>query len=42
METTLWAVSRAGLVTLKLTAGRPQDIVDVQRLEEASHGEHET
>jgi len=27
-------VSRAGLVTLKLTAGRPQDLVDVQRLGE--------
>jgi hypothetical protein len=41
-ETILWAVSKAGLVTLKLTAGRPQDIIDVQRLEETSHGEHET
>jgi hypothetical protein len=27
-------VSRAGLVTLKRTAGRPQDLVDVQRLTE--------
>ena len=29
-------VSRAGLVTLKLAAGRPQDLVDVQRLAEVS------
>jgi hypothetical protein len=38
----LWVVSRAGLITLKLAAGRPQDIVDVQRLEESARGEHET
>lgn len=37
-----WVVSRAGLITLKLAAGRPQDIVDVQRLEESARGEHET
>ena len=35
-------VSRDGLITLKLAAGRPQDIVDVQRLQEASRGEHES
>lgn len=34
----LWVVSRAGLVTLKLAAARPQDLVDIQRLREA-HGE---
>jgi hypothetical protein len=38
----LWAVSRAGLITLKLAAGRPQDIVDVQRLKESVRGEHDT
>lgn len=32
-------VSRAGLVTLKLAAGRPQDLVDVQRLSEVPDGE---
>ena len=31
-------VSRQGLITLKLAAGRPQDLVDVQRLEELRHG----
>jgi hypothetical protein len=31
-------VSRAGLISLKLAAARPQDLVDVQRLEEASRG----
>ena len=41
-ESVLWVVSRSGLVTLKLAAGRPQDIVDVQRLQEVSRGEHET
>lgn len=40
-ESTLWVVSKAGLVTLKLAAGRPQDIVDIQRLEEVSRGEHD-
>jgi hypothetical protein len=34
----LSVVSRAGLITLKLAAGRPQDIVDIQRLEEVAHG----
>jgi hypothetical protein len=34
----LWVVSKAGLITLKLAAGRPQDIVDIQRLEEVSRG----
>lgn len=38
----LWVVSRAGLITLKLAAGRPQDIVDVQRLEEIARGEYDT
>ncbi|MBA2542284.1 MAG: nucleotidyl transferase AbiEii/AbiGii toxin family protein [Deltaproteobacteria bacterium] len=32
-------VSREGLVTLKLAAGRPQDLVDIQRLQEVSRGE---
>jgi hypothetical protein len=41
-ERTLWVVSRAGLVTLKLAAGRPQDLVDIQRLQEVSRGEHDT
>jgi hypothetical protein len=41
-RSTLWVVSKAGLVTLKLAAGRPQDIADIQRLEEVSHGEHDT
>jgi len=40
-ESTLWVVSKAGLITLKLAAGRPQDIVDIQRLEEVSRGEHD-
>jgi hypothetical protein len=31
-EGTLWVVSPDGLVTLKLTAGRPQDLVDIQSL----------
>ncbi|MBK9034165.1 MAG: nucleotidyl transferase AbiEii/AbiGii toxin family protein [Myxococcales bacterium] len=35
----LWVVSRAGLITLKLAAARPQDLVDVQRLEEVARGE---
>jgi hypothetical protein len=41
-RSTLWVVSKAGLITLKLAAGRPQDIVDIQRLEEVSRGEHDT
>ena len=40
-DSALWVVSRSGLITLKLAAGRPQDIVDVQRLQEASRGEHD-
>ncbi len=41
-QTRAWAqgditvVSRDGLISLKLTAGRPQDFVDIQRLQEAS------
>jgi hypothetical protein len=35
---TLRVVSREGLVSLKLAAGRPQDLVDVQRLRELEHG----
>jgi hypothetical protein len=31
-------VSRDGLTTLKLAAGRPQDLVDVQRLQEVDRG----
>ena len=31
-------VSREGLITLKLAAARPQDLVDVKRLQEASRG----
>ena len=38
----LSVVSREGLITLKLAAGRPQDIVDIQRLEEAAHGGDDT
>ena len=38
----LWVVSRDGLITLKLAAGRPQDLVDIQRLQEVSRGEHDT
>jgi hypothetical protein len=30
----IWVVSREGLVRMKTAAGRPQDLVDVQRLEE--------
>jgi hypothetical protein len=40
-ERALWVVSRSGLVTLKLAAGRPQDLVDIQRLQEVSRGEHD-
>ncbi|MEO8703376.1 MAG: nucleotidyl transferase AbiEii/AbiGii toxin family protein [Kofleriaceae bacterium] len=32
-------VSREGLISLKLTAGRPQDLVDIQRLQEVARGE---
>jgi hypothetical protein len=31
-------VSREGLIALKLAAGRPQDLVDVQRLQEVNRG----
>lgn len=31
---TIWVVSREGLISLKLAAARPQDLVDVQRLQE--------
>jgi hypothetical protein len=31
-------VSREGLISLKVSAGRPQDIADVQRLEELGRG----
>ena len=31
---TLWVVSRAGLVSMKLASGRPQDLLDVQKLSE--------
>lgn len=37
----LSVVSRAGLETLKVAAGRPQDLWDLQRLAEADHGRHE-
>jgi len=30
----LWVVTREGLITLKLTAGRPQDLADVVKLKE--------
>jgi hypothetical protein len=35
---TVCVVSRAGLIALKLAAGRPQDLVDIQRLEEIGRG----
>jgi len=38
----LSVVSREGLITLKLAAGRPQDIVDIQRLQEAARGSDDT
>ena len=38
-ERSLWVVSRSGLITLKLAAGRAQDLVDIQRLQEVSRGE---
>jgi len=34
----LSVVSRAGLVTLELAAGRPQDMADIERLNEVHHG----
>ncbi len=33
-ERTMQVVSRDGLVAMKLAAGRPQDVIDVQRLKE--------
>lgn len=38
----LSVVSREGLTTLKLAAGRPQDLWDLQRLEEVHHGGDDT
>ena len=32
----LWVVSRQGLITMKLAAGRPQDLADLARLETSS------
>ena len=32
----LWVVSRQGLVTMKLAAGRPQDLADLARLSESA------
>lgn len=32
----IWVVSRQGLVTMKLAAGRPQDLADLARLGESS------
>lgn len=40
-EGELSVVSREGLTTLKLAAGRPQDLWDLERLREADHGRHE-
>ena len=37
-ERDLTVVSREGLITMKLAAGRPQDVVDVQRLKELDRG----
>lgn len=37
-EGTIRVVSRAGLITLKTAAGRPQDLADLQRLAEISRG----
>jgi len=39
-DRTLTVVSRDGLITLKLTAGRPQDLVDIQSLT-AAEGDRE-
>ncbi len=38
-ERELWLVSRDGLVTMKKIAGRPQDLVDIQRLLEGDPDE---
>lgn len=32
----VWVVSRQGLITMKLAAGRPQDLADLARLETSS------
>ncbi len=32
----IWVVSRKGLITMKLAAGRPQDLADLARLEGSS------
>jgi hypothetical protein len=37
-ERAVTVVSREGLISLKLLAGRPQDLVDVQRLKETDGG----
>jgi hypothetical protein len=37
-HSTISVVSRQGLISLKLLAGRPQDLVDVQRLTELDNG----
>lgn len=36
---TIWVVSREGLATMKRLAGRPQDLVDILRLEGNDDGE---
>lgn len=41
-EGTLSVVSRDGLITLKLTAGRAQDLVDIQSLTAAETGREKT
>lgn len=41
-EGTLFVVSRDGLITLKLTAGRPQDLVDIQNLTAAEGNRDKT
>jgi len=41
-DSTLCVVSRGGLITLKLTAGRPQDLVDVQSLSAAEGSRDKT
>ena len=37
-ERSMQVVSRDGLVAMKLAAGRPQDVIDVQRLKELGDG----
>ena len=36
LDGTLWCISRDALVSMKLAAGRPQDLADVARLAESS------